>query len=70
MNIDHRRRAIEWWCHQHAENPTPLNQLAQQAAQSPPPEPSPQDIESRPLYDTGISTEDSLWTRTGWAGRS
>jgi hypothetical protein len=34
MPADHRRRAVDWWCHQHSENPTPLADLARLALPS------------------------------------
>jgi hypothetical protein len=74
MPIDHRRRAVDWWCHQHGENPTQLPDLARIALTSTPepaPQPDPRDDHGQPArYDTGLTSEEGLWTRKGWAGRA
>jgi len=68
MPIEHRRRAIEWFlllheiplnrAHKHARIPEPV-----------PAPPAPEEPLGPALYDTGLTTEEGLWTRSGWAGR-
>lgn len=68
MPIEHRRRAVEWFlllheipldrAHEHARIPEPE-----------PPQPAPREPIGPALYDTGLSAEEGLWHRSGWAGR-
>lgn len=68
MPIEHRRRAIEWFlllqetpidqAHKHATIPTPA-----------PRPPAPEEPLGPALYDTALTAEEGLWSRTGWAGR-
>ena len=72
MPETHQRRAIEWWLYMQSEHPDPARVLAEhqhRPATTPPPprrEPEP----GPALYDTGLTPEEGLWIRKGWAGRS
>lgn len=67
MPAEHRRRATEWClllheipldhAHRHATPPLPA---------TPPTEP--EERIGPALYDTALTAEEGLWTRTGWAG--
>lgn len=69
MPIEHRRRAAEWYlllheipidqAHKHTHQPAPKH------AEPPTEEPI-----GPALYDTALTAEEGLWTRTGWAGRT
>lgn len=68
MPIEHRRRAAEWFLLLHE---IPINQ-AHKHAHAPKPTPPATIAEERigpALYDTGLTAEEGLWTRSGWAGR-
>lgn len=66
MPLEHRRRAIEWFLLLHE---IPLNN-AHKYASRPEPAPAPPEEPLGPvLYDTGLSPEEGLWHRSGWAGR-
>lgn len=69
---EHQRRAIEWWLYLHSEQPDPARLLSQHQNQpAPPARPAHTEPDPGPaLYDTGISAEEGLWTRSGWAGRA
>lgn len=71
MPPEHQRRAIEWWLTTHAiAAPQPAS-LIRPEHHSPKPKPKPAEEPIGPaLYDTGLSAEEGLWTRKGWAGRS
>jgi hypothetical protein len=67
----HQRRAIEWWLYLHSEHPDPAKVLTKHQ-QQPAKTPRPRYTEPNPgpaLYDTGLTPEEGLWTRKGWAGR-
>ncbi|MWB97324.1 IS1249 family transposase, partial [Agromyces seonyuensis] len=68
MSEEHRRRAVEWFLTLHE---LPLEQALALAKTTPP---SPTNKATPPEhaspYDTGLSDEEGLWTRKGWAGRS
>jgi hypothetical protein len=74
MPAEHRKRAVEWWCQQHSQTPADpysfvkekhFNPPRKRPAQTPQPDPGP--VKG---YDTGLSAEEGLWSRKGWAGRS
>jgi hypothetical protein len=71
MSPDHARRAIEWWCYQHSENPRPPADLIQPTHWQPP---APTKVIDEPHgpagYDTQASADEGLWARKGWAGRT
>ncbi len=73
MTSPHQRRAIEWWCQQHSPTPTPPAALIQPHHYQPPVPKHrvEQDEQIGPAaYDTGLTPEEGLWTRKGWAGHS
>lgn len=73
MTEEHRRRAVEWFLTLHElpiEQALDLARPTEPTAPTPEPEPEPDDQISRTLYDTGLTAEEGLWTRTGWAGRA
>ena len=69
MPEHHQRRAIEWWLHAHAltpatpELPDPI--ARPRSRQHPPDEPV-----GPARYDTGLTADEGLWHRKGWAGRA
>lgn len=68
MTEEHRRRAVEWFLTLHE---LPIEQalgLAQPRQQGPAAV-EPDNQLSHIVYDTGLDTNEGLWTRTGWAGR-
>lgn len=71
MPAEHQRRAIEWWLSAHAiAAPEPASLIRPEHHQ-PTPKPRPVDEPIGPAaYDTGLSAEEGLWARKGWAGRS
>jgi hypothetical protein len=73
MNEARRKRAIEWYLYLHSEQPvapvkliqTNHYRLAQNKAVAPTEQnPGPE------LYGTGLSADEGLWHRKGWAGRT
>lgn len=72
MTIEHQKRAAEWVLIERAELLHTVNEMATEAAVTPPQKRRPQFTKPDPgplLYDTGLSAEEGLWTRTGWGGR-
>lgn len=71
MREAHQRRAIEWWLYLHSEFPNPGRVLAEhQPQQARPSRPRHTEPASGPaLYDTGLTADEGLWLRAGWAGR-
>ena len=72
MSEQHMKRAAEWFLTLHE---IPLEDAHQLIATAPSATPKPDeednDNEDQPaLYDTGLSADEGLWTRSGWAGRS
>ncbi|MBE1877501.1 IS1249 family transposase [Myceligenerans pegani] len=71
MTPEHQKRAVEWWCYLHSENPTQPADLARPEHWNP--QPSPPVINDKPIdpagYDTTATAEEGLWARKGWAGR-
>lgn len=73
MTSTHQRRAIDWWCYLHSENPPAPADLIRPEHYTPKPARPATTIETNPgpaSYDTGLTAEEGLWTRSGWAGRS
>lgn len=68
MSEEHRRRAVEWFL---TLRQLPLEQAITlaQTAEHHEPEPEPDEPDGPALYDTALTAEEGLWTRTGWAGR-
>jgi hypothetical protein len=71
MTDQHQRRAIEWWLLHHGAVEVNPHELVRPEHHQPPRRPEPVDDPIRPAaYDTGLSAEEGLWQRKGWAGRS
>lgn len=72
MTSAHQRRGVEWWCYLHSPAHKPPRDLIQPAHYAPAPVPKARPAEpiGPALHDTAISTEEGLWARKGWAGRS
>ncbi len=74
MTSPHQRRAVEWWCYQHSPTPTPPATLIKPDHYQPPAKhaaPATKDEPAGPAaFDTGLTTEEGLYARKGWAGRS
>jgi hypothetical protein len=73
MTEEHQRRAIEWWLYLHSDRPDPPASLIRPSHHNPNPT-RPQSSDDEPLgpprYGTGLSAEEGLHPRKGWAGRS
>jgi hypothetical protein len=66
MPEEHRRRAVEWFLVLHELD---LNHAIALATPAEPPRPKPVEEPKGPaLYDSGLTAEEGLWTRSGWAG--
>lgn len=72
MPEHHQRRAVEWWLTIHAlDPPEPGSFITPENYQPPAPAATPLDEAIGPAtYDTGLTAEEGLWHRRGWAGRS
>ncbi|SNU02395.1 hypothetical protein SAMN06298212_1531 [Ruaniaceae bacterium KH17] len=72
MPESHQRRAVEWWLYMQSEHPDPARVLAEhQHRPATAPRPTRHEPEPGPvLYDTGLTADEGLWVRKGWAGRS
>jgi len=71
MSEEHQRRAIEWWLLHHGAVDINPHDLVRPEHLQPPTKPKPLDEPDGPaLYDTGLTAEEGLWHRRGWAGRS
>ena len=71
MPSEHQRRAIEWWLFAHAIQPIQAASLIRPEHHQPPPKRQTLEQPIGPAeYDTGLSAEEGLWHRRGWAGRS
>ena len=72
MSEDHQKRAIEWYLYLHSEQFRPPATLIEARHYNPPKtkaiqteqEPGPE------LYSKGLTADEGLWHRKGWAGRS
>lgn len=72
MTIEHQKRAAEWVLIQRTGLLHTASGMVTKEAVTPRVKQRPQFTESDPgpvLYDHGISAEEGLWTRSGWAGR-
>ncbi|CAH0176834.1 hypothetical protein SRABI83_01328 [Arthrobacter sp. Bi83] len=70
---EHQKRAIEWYLYLHSEQPRPPTKLIQDRHYGPAKTKASAPTERDPgpeLYSTGLSPEEGLWHRTGWAGRT
>lgn len=71
MTDEHQRRAIEWWLQRHGAVDVDPHSLVRPEHHQPPARPEPAQETDGPLhYDAGLSAEEGLWHRKGWAGRS
>lgn len=71
MSVEHQRRAIEWWLFAHAITPAPPTSLIRPGHLEAPPKRQALEQPIGPAsYDTGLSAEEGLWHRRGWAGRA
>lgn len=72
MPEHHQRRAVEWWLHAHAVAAPPTAELIGAHLAQPPALPAapPEEPIGPSGYDTGLSADEGLWHRRGWAGRS
>lgn len=73
MTPEHQQRAAEWVLIDKAGLLTNAHEIAAAAASAAPPKPRPRFTEPDPgpvTYDTGLSADEGLWLRQGWAGRS
>jgi hypothetical protein len=73
MKTPHQRRAIEWWLFEHAAveiDPHSLVHPEHHQPRSPKTGPTGDEPAGPALYDTGLSAEEGLWARKGWAGHS
>src|SRR5690625_3117312 len=72
MSENHARTAVEWYLNRLTEFPHDPWETAKNQLKTPTPTIKPEPVEERigpAEYDTGISAEEGLWTRKGWAGR-
>lgn len=70
MRLDRRKRAVEWWLHQHTEAPVPVHTFIQPQHYDPTAR-SKTTIEEPigpALYDRGFSTEEGIGIQRGWKG--
>ena len=75
MPAEHQLRAIEWWLFTHAIEPTSPASLVRPEHHQ---QPTARDHDEKPfeespgpaLYDTGLTADEGLWHRRGWAGHS
>ena len=69
--------AVNWLLHHHTETPIPAKEILKQWEQEgrptarliPTKTPRPTPSDGPKEYDTGLTAEEGLWTRKGWAGR-
>jgi hypothetical protein len=69
LPIERRRRAIEWWCHKHAEFPVPIRDLIQPEHWQPTPPRHVADDTTPGDWGTAATAEEGLVARQGWGGR-
>jgi hypothetical protein len=72
MPTTHQRRALEWFLYAHSFEPEPANTLItpQHYRVKKDKKPVTEEQIGPVAFDTGLSSEEGLWTRKGWAGRS
>lgn len=70
MTEDHMKRAAEWFL---TTREIPIRDAHRLIPTTPTLTPSMNPIDEEPhptpLYDTALTAEEGLWTRSGWAGR-
>jgi len=71
MTEPHRRRAVEWFLTLHELPIEHALDLAKQTPQLAVPTTTGSDEHDNDTspYDNGLSADEGLWMRTGWAGR-
>lgn len=76
MPIKHQRRVIEWWLYTHSTGADPARVAREYLAREwkakerfMHPEAELEGPGDGPSYGTGLSAEEGLWLRSGWAGR-
>ncbi|WP_251044785.1 hypothetical protein [Arthrobacter sp. ISL-5] len=70
---EHQKRAIAWYLYLHSEQPLPPGKLIKARHHNPPKPRTKTPAQQDPgpdLYSTGLSAEEGLWYRSGWAGRT
>lgn len=72
MTEDHMKRATEWFL---TTREIPIHDAHRLIPATATPTPTANitplhEPDTTPLYDTGLTADEGLWTRTGWAGRS
>ncbi|MGN7251051.1 hypothetical protein [Arthrobacter sp. SAFR-014] len=73
MSEEHRKRAIEWYLYLHSEQPLPPAKLIGARHYRPGKTKATTPTEQEPgpeLYSAGLTADEGLWHRKGWAGRS
>lgn len=75
MPEHHQRRAVEWWLTVHSLDPPDPTSFIKPEHYQPPPAKTPSNAASNEAigpaaYDTGLTPEEGMWHRRGWAGRS
>ena len=76
LSEQHMRRAVEWWCYLHSENPTKPHQLIRPEHLKPQPKPPIKEPKPGPVkWDNGVDLihadyHPDVSIRKGWAGRS
>jgi hypothetical protein len=68
MSEDHQKRAVEWFLTLHELDMNTALTLATPIVKASPA--TPEEPDGPALYDTALTAEEGLWTRTGWAGRT
>src|SRR5699024_3393967 len=70
MRLDRRKRAVEWWLHQHTEAPVPVHTFIQPQHYDPTARSKTTMHEpiGPALYDRGFSTEEGMGIQRGWKG--
>lgn len=68
MSEEHQKRAVEWFLTLHELDITTALKLARPAPTKTPE--TTHEPDGPAHYDTALTAEEGLWTRTGWAGRS
>ena len=75
LNEEHQRRALEWWLYLHHPAKRSALEALDNAVQAPTmggdsaAAATTEDLDAPALYDTGMTADEGLWHRSGWAGR-
>jgi len=70
MRLSRRKRAVEWWLHQHTEVPAPVHAFIQPEHYDPAAQVKPviEEPIGPALYDQAFSTEEGIGIQQGWKG--